>query len=245
MSSTQNRVTGWPERDGPVASGTGPPPSAVALALRECTKPAVAFETERLLIVGINEAAFELLGRDSGSLEGVDVRDVVHRDESCAPTAAWELLTSGQIESYRAARRHIHRRDGHRVPVHVSMRIATVGGIKVGLAIIESDHRRQAMASPLGPSEVARAVVGTRSSRSIEARHEALSARQREILAHLARGERVEEIAAAIYISPSTVRNHLSVIYRKFGVHSQAGLLVKLFDADGQFGGNDVVSGQK
>jgi DNA-binding CsgD family transcriptional regulator len=246
VSSTQNRVIERPEGGGPVASGNGlPPVSAVAVALRDCTRPALAFDPVRLLIVGVSETAFELLGRDSGALEGVDLRDVVHRDESCAPTAAWELLTSGQIESYRAARRHIHRRDGRRVQVHVSMRIATVGGSKVGLAIIESDHRHQPMASPLGLGEVGCGVEGTWSSRIVEALHEELSARQREILTHLARGERVDEIAAAIYISSSTVRNHLSMIYRKFGVRSQAGLLVKLFDGDGEFGGNSAVSSEK
>jgi DNA-binding CsgD family transcriptional regulator len=243
--SAQHRGTEWPERSGPTASGSGvPPAAAVAIALRDCRGPALAFDPERLLVVGVSQAAFELLGRDSDALEGVDLRDVVHHDESCAPTAAWELLTSGQIESYRAARRHIHRRDGLRVQVLVTKRIATVGGNKVGLAIIEADHRRPAMASLLRPGEVGGGVA-TWFSRTLEARHEELSARQREILAHLARGERVDEIAAAIYISPSTVRNHLSVIYRKFGVHSQAGLLVKLLDRDGEFGGNDVVSSQK
>jgi DNA-binding CsgD family transcriptional regulator len=31
-----------------------------------------------------------------------------------------------------------------------------------------------------------------------------------------------------MYLSKSTVRNHLSVVYGKFGVHSQAELLAKL-----------------
>jgi DNA-binding CsgD family transcriptional regulator len=34
-------------------------------------------------------------------------------------------------------------------------------------------------------------------------------------------GERVTRIAAAMYLSPSTIRNHLSAIYAKVGVHSQ------------------------
>jgi len=58
----------------------------------------------------------------------------------------------------------------------------------------------------------------------------AFSRRQWEVLTHLVRGERVEEIAAALYLSPSTVRNHLTAIYKKFGVHSQAGLMAKLFE---------------
>jgi DNA-binding CsgD family transcriptional regulator len=55
-----------------------------------------------------------------------------------------------------------------------------------------------------------------------------MSTRQREILARLVGGERVQDIAEAMYLSPSTVRNHLSAVYRKFGVHSQGELLAQL-----------------
>jgi DNA-binding NarL/FixJ family response regulator len=60
---------------------------------------------------------------------------------------------------------------------------------------------------------------------------ESLSTRQWEILVRLTRGEAVHDIANALYLSPSTVRNHLTVIYKKFGVHSQAGLLAKVLEA--------------
>ena len=55
-----------------------------------------------------------------------------------------------------------------------------------------------------------------------------LSARQSEIVAHLMEGESASDIARLMYLSPSTVRNHLTSIYRKFGVHSQAELLAAL-----------------
>jgi PAS domain S-box-containing protein len=55
-----------------------------------------------------------------------------------------------------------------------------------------------------------------------------LSARQLEILRRLARGERVAVIAESLYLSQSTVRNHLVAIYRKLGVHSQPELLARL-----------------
>jgi PAS domain S-box-containing protein len=52
-----------------------------------------------------------------------------------------------------------------------------------------------------------------------------LSARQVAIMRRLAAGERVPTIARALGIANSTVRNHLAVIYRRFGVHSQAELM--------------------
>jgi DNA-binding NarL/FixJ family response regulator len=55
-----------------------------------------------------------------------------------------------------------------------------------------------------------------------------LSARQWEVISRLARGERVSTIAADMYLSQSTVRNHLSAIFRKVGVHSQRELLALL-----------------
>jgi DNA-binding NarL/FixJ family response regulator len=55
-----------------------------------------------------------------------------------------------------------------------------------------------------------------------------LTSRQWEILNRLLRGERVPTIANALFISPSTVRNHLSAIFEKFGVHSQAELIERI-----------------
>ena len=55
-----------------------------------------------------------------------------------------------------------------------------------------------------------------------------LTSRQWEVLTRLLSGERVPGIARALYVSPSTVRNHLSTIFRKFGVHTQAELIARL-----------------
>ncbi len=52
-----------------------------------------------------------------------------------------------------------------------------------------------------------------------------LTTRQWEIVGMLVRGQRVPTIAKTLFVSQSTVRNHLSAIFRKFGVHSQAELL--------------------
>jgi DNA-binding NarL/FixJ family response regulator len=58
-----------------------------------------------------------------------------------------------------------------------------------------------------------------------------LSARQAEVLRRLLHGDRVPKIASDLFLSPSTVRNHLAAIFRAFGVHSQPDLLA-LFAAD-------------
>ena len=52
-----------------------------------------------------------------------------------------------------------------------------------------------------------------------------LSSRQWQILVRLLRGERVPAIAAELYVTQSTLRNHLSAMFERFGVHSQAELI--------------------
>lgn len=62
-----------------------------------------------------------------------------------------------------------------------------------------------------------------------------LSARERQILALLMQSLRVPAIAERLFISPSTVRNHLKAIYRKLGVSSQRELTDRMsrLTADG------------
>jgi PAS domain S-box-containing protein len=55
-----------------------------------------------------------------------------------------------------------------------------------------------------------------------------LTSREYEIVVRLATGERVPGIARALFLSESTVRNHLTSVYRKFGVHSQNDLMSRL-----------------
>jgi DNA-binding NarL/FixJ family response regulator len=59
-----------------------------------------------------------------------------------------------------------------------------------------------------------------------------LTARQREVLRRLVAGQRVRTIAVELFVSQSTVRNHLSAIFEHFGVHSQAELLERMSRTD-------------
>ena len=52
-----------------------------------------------------------------------------------------------------------------------------------------------------------------------------LSSRQIEILRRMLGGQRVKNVAQELFLSQSTIRNHLSAIYQRFGVHSQTELL--------------------
>lgn len=54
---------------------------------------------------------------------------------------------------------------------------------------------------------------------------EQLSARERDIVDRLLNGDRVPAIARALYLGQSTVRNHLTAVYRKLNVSSQQELI--------------------
>ena len=58
--------------------------------------------------------------------------------------------------------------------------------------------------------------------------YDELSSRQREVIGLLAAGYRVGEIGRKLFLAPSTVRNHLTAVYRKFGINSQVELLTLL-----------------
>ena len=49
-----------------------------------------------------------------------------------------------------------------------------------------------------------------------------LSPREREVMEHLGRGESTEEVAAALFLSPTTVRVHVSSVLRKLRVKDRA-----------------------
>jgi DNA-binding NarL/FixJ family response regulator len=50
---------------------------------------------------------------------------------------------------------------------------------------------------------------------------ERLTAREREVLRHLAQGQSNEDIAKELYVSPHTVRNHVQNILTKLNAHSK------------------------
>jgi len=72
-----------------------------------------------------------------------------------------------------------------------------------------------------GASVLAPAVASRLRDRLRAPRHEALSAREIEILAHVARGRTNKDIGAALFISEATVKTHLLHIFAKLEVQDR------------------------
>ena len=61
-----------------------------------------------------------------------------------------------------------------------------------------------------------------------------LSGRERVVAAKFAGGMTYRDIGEALFIAPTTVRTHLSTIYRKLGVRSKVALAALLADCSEQ-----------
>ena len=60
-----------------------------------------------------------------------------------------------------------------------------------------------------------------------------LSPRELEILAYLRAGRSTKDIAAVLWVSPSTVRKHLENVYTKLDVHGRTEALARVYGHPG------------
>ena len=58
-----------------------------------------------------------------------------------------------------------------------------------------------------------------------------LTARERQVLAWVARGKRNSEVAEILWVTPSTVRKHLENVYAKLGVHTRTAAVTRFLGA--------------
>ncbi|MBK5332383.1 MAG: helix-turn-helix transcriptional regulator [Ilumatobacteraceae bacterium] len=205
-----------------------------------------AFHVLRLpqtTIVAANAAAVELYGESADVIIGRHASSLFRGADQVHAAVALSALAAGAIDSYCVECRSAIATSG--VKARLCVRRFDVEGAQFAVAMtVPVDQQR-----PLGAVEEAFATakgigwvstsptlrttrsVGSGSGQvaeSVFAVLDRLSARQREIVAALLRGERTSETAASMFLSKSTVRSHLSAIFNQFGVHSQTELLVLL-----------------
>jgi DNA-binding CsgD family transcriptional regulator len=187
----------------------------------------------------ISANADELLGWGEGHM-GTPLHDLVHAED--APMIAAALAWSRPLGSPTTVSVRILDRDGEWLRVQCLMSpLVARSPSRLAIAIrIPHDGIEPAAerASRLEGHlwrialEVQAAGLGGRPARHgqwwAQAELAELSERQADILRRTVRGERVRDIARELVITESTVRNHLSGVYRKFGVHSQTALMLRL-----------------
>jgi DNA-binding CsgD family transcriptional regulator len=173
----------------------------------------------------------ELLGYEPSECVGSRAVSIVHEDDrsllDAAESERMELRVRHRSGSWLRAAAVI-------APLHppeteaftfvlTAFNPSTTIGLESRVAALEARLRRIALeagAAGLGDS--------TSSAAFNEDSVGLLSPRQADIAQRLTAGKRVPTIARDMGLSQSTVRNHLSQIFRKFGVASQAELVEAL-----------------
>jgi DNA-binding NarL/FixJ family response regulator len=92
--------------------------------------------------------------------------------------------------------------------------------------VVDAIETARSDGAPVSPS-IAQTVIRLLRRHVRPRGHYGVTAREREILRLLIEDHTQKEIAERLFISPHTVDTHLRNIYRKLGVHSRVGAIVK------------------
>jgi DNA-binding CsgD family transcriptional regulator/PAS domain-containing protein len=229
----------------------GPPPRpkiiAGAVAISPSSDhehaPSAAADANRIILGTLDhDWRFQDLSTRSASLLGwplgrgaARLHEIVHPADEAAlarvvdktaidlgPTTA-ELRLRGRHADWLDARITVSRLYGEASAPFVSV-IGVAAAPKVADPLVDRVNRLEAYLARIAAEVRAAGVLTPRLSVSFIELTE-LTERQNEILRRLIGGQRVSAIARDLYVSPSTVRNHLSAIYKALGVKSQPELI--------------------
>ncbi len=199
---------------------------------------------DRWRIAHISANAGVVLGRPSRELLASSLIELTHGDDLAALLLAFARATTDKSADVRIRLRQdrgwrmmqavitLLEGDGTLPFSLIATRAAEPYASDAGSTSQLAEHLRR-IAAQIEAAGVLAPFVETSGALGIPAAAE-LSRRQWEIASRLVGGERVPSIAADMYLSQSTVRNHLSAIFQKFGVHSQRELLALWRGGDGR-----------
>lgn len=185
--------------------------------------------------VEMSDAFLRVIGRDRPAAMRVSAGECTQDPEETATSL--RLMADGKLDGY-LRRIRIRRPRGELVEADIRVDVCSYRAVR-DTALVRVSPRRQhaGVTDPLiemsvGPRGLA-VVGGVDWAASVPDRPSLadlpdLTDREREIVARLSAGWRVRRIAENLFLSESTVRNHLTAVYRKFGVRSQVELLDKL-----------------
>jgi DNA-binding NarL/FixJ family response regulator len=219
-------------------------PATLTDVLEFVSRSRRAFHVVRLpetTIIAANSAAIELYGESADAIVGRPASSLFNGADTVHTSLALSSLATGAVDSFDA-RRRLSSRQGAEVWTCVRAVQVDDGLLALGMTVPAEEHRsldavEQEMASAPGiqwvpplraPHLHCSGHVSARGADTTFAVLDRLPPRQREIVAALLLGQRASDIGPLLFVSPSTVRSHLSAIFRAFGVHSQTELLALL-----------------
>lgn len=194
-----------------------------------------------VLGVGDRNLTITHVTADIEKLSGTPADEVLGRQllslftEISVPAALWVLAQALQTRSGATGFATILRRDADALPVEFMVCGSLQPAPDFGFALIPSTdpllrlpEDQNAMRS-VARADRAVALYRTFPEMTIDpALMSRLTFRELEIASLLLRGKRTAAIAKTLHLSQSTVRNHLSSVFAKVGVHSQQELIEAL-----------------
>jgi PAS domain S-box-containing protein len=190
-------------------------------------------------LIGVNHAfaqatgwsADELVGRSSAEVELWDSADTRRAVEK-------QLVETGTL---RGVEVQLRTKKGWTIPCLASAETMLIDGEQCVLTVLQDISERKRTENELVAAVEAalqdstwlsrgildklanvRALGGGAPAMTVSAAPEALTTRERDVLALIARGRNDKAIADALGLSTTTVRNHVARLYGKLGVHSRA-----------------------
>lgn len=212
----------------------------VAPVRGEHDRPDDTLDDEDVAVVAASIGRENEARPDQGSLEFpvLPLLDIVHPDDIATILTAIEEATADRARvavvvrvrdtarGWQRLRLSLGPIDGETKNVGLALTLAgeTIAPVPPTERVIELEHRLQRIAREVEAAGVV-STFGRLANPETLPGLEDVTSRQWEVVTRLARGERVSAIARGMYLSPSTVRNHLANLYRKVGVHSQSEFL--------------------
>ena len=196
--------------------------SAWAVAARA---PGLLVFDQRNRVLSVNDDALQWLRQlvdresDEPALPGIAPAQEVDallatRELERTISPLWALLARARavadgVDS-RAARLRLRDQRGRWLVLHASALTSQEKSSPDSVAVV---------IEPATSSEIAPIIIEAYS----------LTPRERDVVAALARGDTTSEIAARLFLSPHTVRDHIKTVFEKVGVSSRAELVARLF----------------
>ncbi len=172
------------------------------LVFERTSNPMLQLDDQRR-IVAVNDAAVALFGGSRDRLIGSSIVDSIMPAERERAEREWEaFLQSGEYSGTRA----LLRADGSQARIDFAARIAVVGERRLAIYVAVDEDRADALSPAF-------------------ARELPLTEREREVVTLIALGRETAQIAAALHISPETVRTHVRNAMSRLGAHTRAQLV--------------------
>jgi PAS domain S-box-containing protein len=212
------------------------------------------------LIIDVNAAFAAMVGRSRSELIGTPAAGLFRPEDADAFFVHERRLRDREIDLV-AGSGHLRHADGSWIPIRAAVKGARDEDDNLQSVVIRITPRDRAvvlagsreseetpklrnrvaqlerlvlrMQAVLDEAEPRKQIVARSRWWAERSRLDRLSARELEIVSHLVEGMRPPSIARLMHLSPSTVRNHLSGIYRKVGVNSQEELIKVLRESAG------------